>query len=405
MVSRYISSDIYISNVLIYLTKLTSLNKKGLSLISLIILFQSIVLSQDFQSSDSVKYAFLPAIAFNSDLGFIFGGIANKFDYKGEMKPFHSFTSVSGVFSTKGLASFEIALDKPNAFGTNIRLTSSLYAFRFLQDTYFGLANYDKINFSSNELQKFYEFQSFSIGFNTTLRIPLSKKSSSKQLDILAILNLDYETPWDNGSDRLITVEQPLGYNGGRTFMFGSGLIWEGRNSEFNPTKGTYSETSLEIGNKIWGSSFNTLVLKHDMRHYFTFQIIKDITLANRLFLKHTSGQTPFWKLAYAGDEETLRGYPSKRFLDDNVLILNNELRTWLFDFPSANIKLGGTVFMDVGRTFDNQTSINSLTSDLKYTYGFGVTSSLFTPDFIIRADIGFSEEDTGVYITIGYMF
>ncbi|MEQ9309873.1 MAG: BamA/TamA family outer membrane protein [Balneolaceae bacterium] len=367
--------------------------------------FQNSVSGQDFGKADSVKLAILPAIAFNSDLGFIFGGIVNKYDYKDEMKPFYSFTSVSGIFSTKGLASFELALDKPKAFGTNIRLSSSIYAFRFLQNTYFGLANYDKINFSSSELPKLYEFQSFSVGFNTTLRIPLLEKSTSRQLDILAILNFDYETPWENGTDRLIALEQPLGYKGGRTFMLGTGLIWEGRNSEFNPTSGTYFETSLELGDKVWGSSFNTLVLKHDMRNYFTFTLGKDITLANRFFLKHTSGDTPYWKLAYAGDDETLRGYPSKRFIDDNVVILNNELRTWLFNFQSINTKLGGTIFVDVGRTFSNQTSINTIKRELKYTYGFGATSSFFTPDFIIRADIGFSEEETGVYITVGYMF
>jgi len=375
----------------------------------LIILFFStlelnIVLAQN-TNFDSVRYAFLPAIAFNSDLGFIIGGISNRYDYKNEMRPFYSFTNASAIFSTKGIASFELAVDKPKAFGTKIRLTSSVYAFRFLQDPYYGLSNYEKINSIPEESPQYYEFQSFSIGFNTTLRIPLISNSNSNQLDILAILNLDYESPWDNGSNRLITFEQPLGYRGGKTFMLGTGLIWEARDSEFNPREGTYIETSLELGNNIWGSSFNTFLLEHDMRHYFTFTLIKDITFANRFFLKHTSGQTPYWKLAYAGDEETLRGYPSRRFLDDNVFILNNELRTWLFDFPSINTKLGGTIFVDVGRTFSNQTSINTLTRELKYTYGFGATSSLFTPDFIIRADIGFSDEDTGVYITIGYMF
>lgn len=379
--------------------------KKGLLVFFLFLSLRISVWAQNFENSDSVTYAFLPAIAFNSDLGFIFGGITNRFDYNNEIKPFYSFLNISGILSTNGLASFNIAIDKPQAFRKNIRLTSNLYASRFFQDAYYGLGNYTKINSIPNVFPQYYEFQSFSIGFNTTLRFPLISNSNSNQLDILAILNLDYESPWDNGSNRLITFEQPLGYRGGKTFMLGTGLIWEARDSEFNPREGTYIETSLELGNNIWGSSFNTFLLEHDMRHYFTFTLIKDITFANRLFVKHTSGQTPYWKLAYAGDEETLRGYPSRRFLDDNVFILNNELRTWLFDFPSINTKLGGTIFVDVGRTFSNQTSINTLTRELKYTYGFGATSSLFTPDFIIRADIGFSDEDTGVYITIGYMF
>ncbi len=379
--------------------------KKGLTVFFIFISLQISVWAQNFEQTDSVTYAFLPAIAYNSDLGLIFGGITNRFDYKNEMKPFYSFTNISGIFSTNGLASFNIDIDKPNAFGKNIRLTTNLYASRFFQDAYFGLGNYNKINSISNRPTQYYEFQSFSIGFNTTLRIPLVKYSTSNQLDILAILNLDYESPWDNGNNRLITIEQPLGYKGGRTFMLGTGLIWEARDNEFNPNNGTYIETTLELGNKIWGSSFKTFVLKHDMRHYLTFTLIKDITFANRLFVKHTSGETPYWKLAYAGDEETLRGYPSRRFLDDNVVIFNNELRTWLFDFPSINTKFGGTLFIDFGRTFSNQTSINTLKTDLKYTYGFGGTTSLFTQDFIIRADIGFSDEDTGIYITIGYMF
>ncbi len=361
--------------------------------------------AQTQASTDSVKYAFLPAIAYNSDLGFIFGGITNRYHYKQGITPFFSTINTSAIFSTKGVASFEFALDKPKVLGSKMRLTSNVYAFKFLQDSYFGLANYSKLTPIPEDFPEFYHFQSFSMGFNATLRIPALADSKKSQLDVLAILNLDYETPWENGTERLISLETPLGFDGGRTFMLGTGIIWEARNSEFAPTKGNYLETSLELGNKIWGSSFNTLVFKHDMRSYFTFHLIKDITFANRFFLKHTSGDTPYWKLAYAGDEETLRGYPSRRFLDDNVVILNNELRTWLFNFQDIDIKLGGTLFVDIGRTFKNGTSFNSITSDLKYTYGFGATSSVFTPDFIIRTDIGFSDEDTGVYITIGYMF
>ncbi len=379
--------------------------KKGILTFCLLLLTLQFGSAQTVASSDSIKYAFLPALAFNSDLGFIFGGIGNRYDYRDGAKPFYSYTNISGIFSTRGLASFEVSMDKPKVFETNIRLTSNIYASKFLQDSYFGLRNYQKINSIPENLPQFYEFQSFSLGFNGTLRFPLFVDSKLNQLDVLAILNFDYETPIDNGSERLISFEKPLGFEGGRTFMIGSGLIWEARNSEFNPTKGVYTETSVELGNKVWGSSFNTLVLKHDMRHYLTFTIIKDITFANRFYLKHTSGTVPYWKLSYAGDAETLRGYPAKRFLDDNVFILNNELRTWLFDFPSVSTKLGGTIFADVGRTFSNDTPFDAITSGLKYTYGFGATTSVFTPDFIISADIGFSDEDTGVYINIGYMF
>lgn len=379
--------------------------KKSIALICFVIFIYPAIKAQNSVKTDSVTYAFLPALAFNSDMGFIFGGIVSRYDYKEKMNPYYSFTNISAIISTKGLASLDILIDKPQLFDTEIRLLSNFYASRFLQESYYGLANYSTIDLNDTPISEFYEFQSFSIGLNTTFRYPLISQVNSRQLDILAILNLEYKTPWDNGDGRLITLEKPLGYKGGRTFMLGSGIIWEARDNEFNPTKGTYVESSFEAGNTIWGSSFNTISLKHDMRHYLTFTIIKDITLANRFFVKHTAGDTPYWKLSYAGDNETLRGYPFRRFLDDNVVILNNELRTWLFDFPSVTTRIGGVLFMDVGRTFPNGSTLNSITDDLKVTYGFGGTSSLFTPDFIIRMDIGFSEEDIGVYISIGYLF
>ncbi len=362
--------------------------------------------AQSPQQTDSTKIAFLPALAFNSDLGFIGGGIASIYKYKDQTHPFYSYTDFSAIFSTKGLASVQVLNDKPFVFGTDMRLKTNVFISRFLQDPYYGVANYQTIEHDPPDgIPNFYQFKSFSIGLNTTLRIPLSINNKNQQLDALAILNLDYQTPWDSESGQLITIEKPRGFEGGRTFMIGSGLIWEGRNSEFNPTNGTYLETSIEIGNKLWGGTFNNLVVKHEMFHYLTFHLLKDITLANRFYAEHTSGETPYWKLAYAGDNETLRGYPSRRFLDENVAILNNELRTWLVEFPSMDTRLGGTIFFDVGRTFANGTSFEDITDDLKYTFGFGATASIFTPDFIIRADVGFSEEGKGVYITTGYMF
>lgn len=354
---------------------------------------------------DSLELAFLPALAFNSDLGLIAGGLINWYHYKDEVKPYYSYTNIAGVFSTRGLASFEISRNKPNVFGTKFRIYTSIYASRFFEDAYLGIGNYGKLPEAPANTPNYYEFQSFSMGLTARARYPLFVNVKEQQLDVLAIINFDYETPWDNGSSRLLSIDRPTGFDGGRTFMFGAGLVWEARNSEFNPTRGTYLNTSIEQGSKIWGSNFNTFVWKHEMSHYLTFHIIRDITFANRVYLKHTSGEVPYWKLSYLGDEETLRGYQSKRFLDDNAFVLNNELRTWLFEIPSLEMRLGGTLFFDIGRTFANGTSFDTITNDLKYTFGLGGTASFFTPDFIIRTDVGFSEEDFGVYITTGYLF
>lgn len=380
-------------------------SKRGFFTLLFIILFHISVFGQSGDVTDSTKFAFLPALAYNSDLGFIGGGIGSLYHYRNDRWPFYSFTNISAIFSTRGIASFDITYDKPQFLNSNVRLTTRAYISRFLENTYFGIANYQKVTDTPANLPNYYTFQSFSWGYNATFRLPTIKNNTNKRLDILAILNFDYETPWGNGSDRFISVEQPIGITGGRTFQLGTGFIGENRDSEFNPTKGIYSEASIEIGNKMWGSTFNNIIFKYDLRHYLSFHLLKDVVFANRFSATHTSGDVPYWKLSYAGDNETLRGYSAKRFLDDNAVIFNNELRTWLFDFPSIDTKLGGTLFVDIGRTFRNGTSIKSLTNKLNYSFGFGGTASFFTPDFIIRGDVGFSDEGMGIYISTGYMF
>lgn len=379
--------------------------RKVFLLLALSFCFSFKTFAQQTAQQDSVSFAFLPALSYNSDFGFILGGLGSRYHYKENVSPFYSYYNIAAILSTRGLASVKVLTDKPNAFGKDVRVTNTLSLSRFFEDNYFGIGSYDKITETPDGFPDFYNFQSFSVGFRNTVRFPLLKSGNTKQLDAHTIINLEYETPWDNNSDRLISISRPLGIEGGRTFMLGAGIVWEGRNNEFRPTKGNYIETSFEIGQKFWGSSFNNSIFKFDARQYLSFFLIREITFANRILFNHTNGQTPYWQLSYAGDEETLRGFESKRFLDDNSLIYNAELRTWLFDIESIETKIGGTLFFDTGRTFPNGMSFSSITSDLKYSFGFGGLVSLFTPDFIVRTDFGFSEEGLGVYFTSGFMF
>ena len=354
--------------------------------------------------TDSIKVAFLPALSYKSDLGLAFGGLYYRYHYKKDVKPYYSFYRAGALFSTKGLATAIVEYDKPKILDSDIRVNNQFYISRFLQDNYYGIGNYQKISDSFTTSQELYSFQSFSLGLDSRFRIPLHSSGRSS-FDILGILNLDYQTPVDNGSERLITQEQPLGIDGGRTLHIGTGFIWENRDSEARPSKGNYLESSIEIGQTWFGSSYDTFVFKAVAMKYISFFLIKDITWANRISMKNTGGDVPYWSLAYAGDDETIRGYPLYRFLDDNSLILNTELRTWLFNIDAIEAEFGGTLFFDIGRTYPNGESVYSIFDDLKYSGGFGGTSSFITPDFIFRTDVAFSEEGMGIYFTAGYTF
>ncbi len=363
--------------------------------------------AQSVVVTDSINTAFLPALSYSSDYGLVGGGLVQRYHYKprqGE-EPFYSFLTVAGVISTKGLASALVELDKPNLFGSDIRMFTELYSSRFFEDPYFGIGAYQKILNSIRTDDELYYFKSFSVGFELSLRKPLVSTLSGKTLDLTGILNFDYETPWDNSGANLIAIEQPLGFKGGKNLFLGAGLIYEARDNEFRPASGRYASLTARAGQNWFGSDYDAVVVDGELRNYYTFFLLRDITLANRLIFRHTSGEVPYWKLAYAGDEETIRGYPAKRFRDDNSVVLNTELRTWLFRINAINGEFGGTLFVDVGRTFPNGESLQTITEDLKYSFGFGGLSSFFTSDFILRTDVGFSDEGIGIYFSAGYMF
>jgi outer membrane protein assembly factor BamA len=355
--------------------------------------------------ADSAELAFLPALAYDSDLGVIAGGIVSRYRYRGDMRPFYSFLNMYGLITTKGLISLFVEYDKPHIFDSDKRFYSETFVSRFTGNQYYGIGNYGQLPVALKDSSGYYFYNSFSLGFDIMLRKPWLQKVSGKQLDVYGRAIFEYETPWGNDADQLLVADQPEGVDGSRISALGGGIVWEGRNNEFNPTTGTYARAGAEIGSQLIASSYNYLLLETDVRTYASFTLLREITFANRISIKHTSGTLPYWKMPALGGGELMRGYPEYRFRDDNSLLLNSELRTWLFEFPSITSKFGGTIFTDIGRTFPNGESLDTIVNDLKYTYGFGVTASFFTEDFILRTDVGFSQEEYGIYITAGYQF
>tara|TARA_R100000908_G_C3757190_1_gene152024 strand:+ start:5574 stop:6749 length:1176 start_codon:yes stop_codon:yes gene_type:complete len=356
-------------------------------------------------TTETVDYAFLPALAYSSDLGLVGGGIMSRYKFADDVNPFFSYLHFNALFSTKGLISSTLLFDKPQFLGKDQRFTSELFVSRFLQSQFYGIGNTDRLPDALKDSSDFYFYNSFSTGVELSFRKPIFRSSAQNRLDIFGIANFEYRTPWGNDSDQYIIQQQPLGVEGTRATSLGGGLIWESRDSEFEPSTGFYGRAEIKVGNGVLGSAVDYFMVESDVRAYTSFHLIRNITFANRLSFNHSSGEVPYWLLPELGGEDLMRGYPENRFRDDNSILLNTELRTWLFDWPEYDVRLGGTLFMDLGRTFPNGTSISDITGDLKHTFGFGGTSSFFNRNFILRGDVGFSPEGYGIYFTAGYLF
>lgn len=349
---------------------------------------------------DSVKYAYFPAIGYSSDAGLMLGGIFSRYDYSGDTRPFNSYIQSSAIASTKGFVKVDALYEKTDIFGTDLRSTNELYVYRIASDNFFGVGNSTGYTEELWE-QGYYFFESISFGLDLKLRKPLYVKGRSR-FDLVGGVGGEYYISYELQSFSSFSDIMPYGSEGGFIPYLAGGFVWENRDREFDPRSGNRGEFNLKYAPNLI-SEYALAAFSLDFRQYF--YVLDFLTVAGRFQGKHTAGKVPFWKLPALGDDYTLRGYPLYRFRGNSSIAYNLELRSWMFTFPEYQVKLGVHLFTDGGRVFTGEDDMGDLLSGYKQTYGIGGAFSLFSPDFILRGEMGFSDEVSRIYIGIGYTF
>lgn len=135
-----------------------------------------------------------------------------------------------------------------------------------------------------------------------------------------------------------------------------------------------------------------------DLRKYFLVVGSSDI-VALRLMIQHIVGKKiPLYEMSAIGggsEMKAMRGYPLNRFQDRGKFLVNAEYR-----FPVWK-KLGGNVFIDWGLVWPSWKKIRF---DLgAKDIGWGLR--YYLANFVVRFDMGFSAEGTGVYFNFGHIF
>lgn len=362
------------------------------------------LVSQSADTTKLVEYAVLPALSFNSDLGLLGGGLLDRYNYSTGVEPYTSYTSLTLITSTEGLFLGSLTYDKPDFFKKDWRLTTEFSVGRFLDDNFFGIDNNSELQDAPDNNPDLYAFRSFTVASEIKLRFPLFYTRDQRPVQGLIKNEFTYETPFDNGINRLITQQQPLGTDGGYSNLISVGIIAERRDDEIRPSSGSFLKATYGIALEPIASEFSFRQSLVEYRKFFKILDAPNTTFANRFMFRHTNGDVPYWALSSLGGQEKLRGYSSRRFLNDNYYLYTAEIRSWLGKFPVLNKDFGGTLFVDVGESFTNS-EFNELGDDIKVTFGIGGMMSFFTDDFFIRGDIGFSEEEIGVYVGTGFLF
>ncbi len=90
-----------------------------------------------------------------------------------------------------------------------------------------------------------------------------------------------------------------------------------------------------------------------------------------------------------------------RRFVGNGVVQSNTELRSWLVKLPWFESRLGFNLFWDNGAVYDKSLKNWQKAS----TVGFGGFMSLFSQDYILKYEMGFSKEGIGIYVGSGFSF
>ena len=407
----------------------------------------------------------LPAVSFDSDLGFQYGGVIEFSDY-GDGNRFptpdhHLYLEISRFTKGSGINRFYYDSDK---LIKGILLFVDLSYLSDMAYDFYGFNGYDAVynkNWTDEtqpdniyKSRVFYKYDRKMFRFKTDFQGRLSGEHVrwSAGWTIfnfkLASVNVDKLNKGRDENDEKYLPDVDGLYdeyvnwaiipeneaNGGFVPVIKTGLVYDTRDFKKSPSKGIWSELILEGAPEFLGAESSFLKMSLIHRQYFSI-IQKKLVLGYRLNYQTTlAGHTPFYyqtqvmnsELRAAmseglGGASTLRGVLRNRVVGDGYFLGNLEAR-WKF----ANFKIGNNAFYtglvgytDFGRV-TNKIKVNTenVTQPMDYfdndaeklhfSYGGGLRIA-WNENFILRVDYGFANDSrdgkSGMYVGLNYLF
>lgn len=423
---------------------------KRLIFVSCLLLVAASVFSQQ-KIKKGFGFGALPAISYDSDLGFQYGALVNLFHY-GDGSRFpkydHSLYLEYSTY-TKGTSIARLRYDSERLI-PKVRTTVDIAYVTDLMADFYGYNGYQSIYdttqiktarkiFYKNERNMFrvkadfqgnfkeskfgwvagYTFYNFAMDTVNISKLNLSPVAGGA-------LFQKYQT-WG-----LIT---PAEAHGGSINYFKIGLKYDSRDQLACPMKGIWTEAVIQTAPKFANQAFPHTKLAIIHRQYFT--LAKDLSFAYRLDYQMTLGKdhvpyyaqplliTSFLTAATnqgLGGKSSIRGVLRNRVIGDAVGFGNFEFRYKFlrFEWLNQNFYLGTNVFFDSGiilKPIDISSTITSANPGYFNPYEAGKFHSAagiglkigWNENFVISADFGkaFDKQDgnTGMYIGLNYLF
>lgn len=196
-----------------------------------------------------------------------------------------------------------------------------------------------------------------------------------------------------------------------------TGLIYDTRDLETDPSAGWFMELTNEVSLKSFGSRYNINKVYFHANGYF--DLLKSnpraMIMAVRVAAGHTSKAAPFFELQDQwssegsieglGGPNTLRGFKQSRFLSRVMTFNTVEMRCRVAQFGilKQHFAVSGVPFFDIGSVSDDVGG--ALVKDnYRHSSGFGLRIA-WNVNTILRFDYAVSKEDKQFFFNLGHAF
>ena len=412
-------------------------------------------------------FAAIPALAYDSDMGFLYGVIGTIYHYgDGSNYPMYNHkVYLEWSRTTKGSGKNVFQYDNRNLIPNgrmNIDVSYlteqalDFYGFNGYK-SYFG-DEYLDVDDTTNYISRLYyrqdrkllrlkaDFQGKLYGDNWRWLAGIVHYG----IDIKSV-DLDKLNEGKDGDDLLPDtaalydkyvewgVIPKAQATGGNTNILKLGVVYDSRDNEHSTTKGIWSEAIILTAPGFLGNEFSYTKISLTHRQYFSLYK-KKVTLAYRLnYQGLIAGEIPFYMMPFyfrskdtkdgLGGSKTLRGIKRNRIVGDGAVLGNVELRYKFLETVLLNqnfsITLSGFTdaaqvvqmhpFKTDGITASYGKTVEENIKELDYSdesvhisYGLGLHFAI-NHNFVVAVDYGMAgnpqDGSSGLYIGLDYLF
>jgi hypothetical protein len=340
-----------------------------------------------------------PGGSFAPDFGLFLGGGFNRYQYGFRKFPYSSRVSLIGGFSFGARQpTIEFQLEQReirHEVHFNLRTkVSGLEVIRFHgfgNETVITPGSFYRVRTTTSEL-------SLGLAYEPTSQLefrlePVGRVSNTDDDGVTLLNQLDSISRVNTGAAFYgVGTFGQLGLRGA--------FRLDTRDRAVASTKGV----SVSGGGTVWGPFIDVTDTFAEIHGEVAAYLTAGPTLALRAGGKKVFGTFPFQDAAYLGGASTLRGFAEQRFAGDAAVYGNAELRFRLtrlrIIFPGD---LGLFALGDAGRIYSDFDVPGRNT--LHTAFGGGVWLSLLAPENALSVAIAKSDERTGVYVRMGFLF